>query len=478
MFYRPVMGLFVALALAGCEMAPPYEPPFVSLPSQFTDAAGESGGTLAPRGDWWRSFSDSRLNALEADVDVANPDLAAAYAAYQDSRARAEQAVAGLFPEFDFGGGLSADKQSANRPLRSRTQPDYYGANQAFVGVAGYELDVWGRVADIVKSAKANAEATGYALADTRLLLHAELARDYVALRGLDAQAKLYADTLKLYQSALDLTQQRLTAKIAPPIDAERAKAQLESVKAQASELALRRTALTDAIATLAGKPAAGFRLAVDSAPMVFPRRPRAAPGELLRRRPDVAAAERQVAAATALIGAAIANKYPRFTIGLQAGTQDTSLRLLDPINSFYSIGPSMTVPLFDAGLRDAEIKQARADAEIAAQRYRSRVLNAVREVQDYVSALRWLADEARQSEAAAQAARKALDMSNALYRDGAASYLDVVTAQDSALTTQRAAIGVRTRELDAYVGLMLALGGGWFAPNEAKTDTVAAAVP
>jgi len=478
MTYRPVMGLLAALGLAGCEMAPLYSPPVVALPSQFTDAGGLTGGTLAPRGDWWRSFSDSRLNALEADVDAANPDLAAAYAAYQDSRARAEQAQAGLFPEVDFGGGLSANKQSADRPLRSKTQPNYFGANQAFAGIAGFELDVWGRVADIVKSAKANAEASGYALADTRLLLHAELARDYVALRGLDAQAKLYADTLKLYQSALDLTQQRLQAKIAPPIDAERAKTQLEAVKAQASDLALRRTALTDAIATLAGKSAAGFRLAVEASPMIFPRRPRAAPGELLRRRPDVAAAEREVAAATSLIGAAIANKYPRFTIGLQTGAQDTSLRLLDPINSFYSIGPSMTVPLFDAGLRDAEIKQARADAEIAAQRYRSRVLNAVRKVQDYVSALRWLADEAMQSDAAAQAARRALDMSTALYRDGAASYLDVVTAQDSALTTQGAAIGVRTRELDAYVGLMLALGGGWFAPDETKLEAVAAAVP
>jgi multidrug efflux system outer membrane protein len=153
-------------------------------------------------------------------------------------------------------------------------------------------------------------------------------------------------------------------------------------------------------------------------------------------------------------------------------------LRLLDPINSFYSIRPSMSVPQFDAGLRDAEIAQAKADARIAAEFYRSRVLNAVREVQDYVSALRWLADEAKQSAAAAEAARKALGMSSALYRDGAASYLDVVTAQDSALTKQGAAIVARARELEAYVGLLLALGGGWSAPNETKMDTVAAAVP
>ncbi len=375
--------------------------------------------------------------------------------------------MAGLFPEVDFGGGLSANKQSANRPLRSKTQPTYYGANQIFAGVAAFELDIWGRVADLVKAAKANAEAAGDALANARLSLHAELARDYVALRGLDAQAKLLADTIGIYQSALNLTQKRLDAKIAPPIDAERAKTQLEGVKAQASDLALRRTALVDAIATLAGKPASGYRLAPEPAPMVFPRRPRAAPGELLLRRPDVAEAEREAAATSAIIGAAKANMYPKFTIALLDGTQDTSLRLLDPINTFYTIGPSMSVPLFDAGLREAELKQAQAQAKEAAEHYRSTVLNAVREVQDYISALRWLADEATQTSAAAAAAGKALDMSMALYRDGAASYLDVVTAQDAALSAQRAAIAVHTRQMDAYVGLLLSLGGGWWEPAQ-----------
>jgi len=464
------IGVFAALPLAACEFAPDYRPPAVALPSQFTDAAGASGGVVAPAGEWWRSFGDVRLNQLEADVDVANPDLAAAYAAYQFAKARANAAVAGLFPEVDFGGSLSADKQSANRPLRSKDQPTFYGANQAAAQVAGYELDIWGRVADLVKAAKLNSEAAGAALANARLGLHAELARDYVDLRGLDAQAKFLADVIRVYQSALDLTQQRLDAKIAPPIDAQRATSQLEVAKAQLSDLAARRTALVDAIATLAGKPAAGFKLAPEPAPMTFPRRPRAVPGDVLRRRPDVAEAERNAAAANELIGVAKANMYPKFTLSLIAGTQDTSIRLLDPANTFYSIGPSMSVPLFDAGLREAEVKEAVAQAKIAEEQYRSTVLNAVREVQDDLSALRWLADEAQQSQAAATAAKRALDMSMALYRDGAASYLDVVTAQDEMLLAERAAIGVRNSELDAYVGLLLALGGGWAAPAEDKT--------
>jgi NodT family efflux transporter outer membrane factor (OMF) lipoprotein len=475
---RVALGFLTAMALAGCEMAPDYHPPVVSLPSQFTDAAGGSGGVVAPTGLWWRSFNDATLNRLEAELDAANPDLAAAYAAYESSKARAEAAVSGLFPEIDFGGSLSANKQSANRPLRSKDQPTYYGANQAAVGIAGYELDVWGRVADIVKAAKANSQAAGDALADAKLLLHAELARDYLDLRALDAEAKLLADTIKLYQSAFDLTRDRLNAKIAPPVDAQRAQAQVEGVRAQAADLSVRRSALVDAIATLAGRAAAGYRLPVLASPVAFPRRPSAVPGDVLRRRPDVALAERDFAAANALIGAARANKYPKFTISLLGGTQDTSLRLLDPANTFYSIGPSMSVPLFDFGLRQAELREAEAQAKIAAERYRSSVLQAVREVQDDLSALHWLAEEASHTEAAASAARKALEMSMALYRDGAASYLDVVTAQDAALLTQRSALGVRAQQIDAYVGLIMALGGGWSVPYEENEPRIAAANP
>ncbi len=476
MRYRLWLAFCVALSLEGCEFAPDYLAPNVAMPSQFSDATGGDRGALGLGGSWWLSFRDPTLDRLEGDVETSNPNLAAALAAYQAARARSDAATSGLFPEIDFNGGLSADKQSDNRPLRSKSQPTYYGANQVYGGIASYEIDIWGRVADIVKAAKFNAQAAEDALADARLELHAELARDYVDLRGLDAQAKLLSDTIKVYQSALTLTQERLNAKIAPPIDAQRAKTQLEAVKAQASDLALRRTGLVDAIATLAGQAAAGYRVATAPAPMVFPRRPRAVPGDVLRRRPDVAIAERNAAATSALIGAARANMYPKFTLALLGGTQDTALRLLDPGNTFYTIGPSMSVPLFDFGLREAEVKQAEAQAKIAAEQYRATVLRAIREVQDYLSALRWLADEAAQTEAAATAASKALGMSMALYRDGAASYLDVVTAQDAALGAQRAAIAVHTRQVEAYVGLMLALGGGWLVSAEQKTNEIAAA--
>jgi multidrug efflux system outer membrane protein len=462
MKFRLWLALGAALCLEGCDLATIDQTPNVALPSQFSDSPG---GGAQPGRAWWRGFADPRLDRLEADVDAANPDLAAAFANYQAATASADAATSGLFPQIDFNGGLSYNKQSGNRPLRSKAQPTYYGGNQVFAGIAGYELDVWGRVRDLVKAAHANAQAAGDALEDARLSLHGELARDYVDLRGLDAEAKLLADTDKLYSSALSLTRDRLNAKIAPPIDEQRALTELNNAEAQGSDLALRRTALVDAIATLTGKPAAGFRLSPEPAPMAYPRRPRAAPGDVLRRRPDVAQAERETVAAGALVGEAAAARYPRFTLGLFGGTQDTGLDLLNLQNSFWSLGPSMSVPLLDFGLREAQLREAKALFTANAEHYRATVLRAVREVQDDLSALRWLAEEGRQSGAAAAAAGRALQMSTALYRDGAASYLDVVTAQDAALTAQRAAIVVRTRQLQTNVALILALGGGFEAP-------------
>jgi NodT family efflux transporter outer membrane factor (OMF) lipoprotein len=473
MSFRVGLGLSCALALGGCDFAPDYQPPSVALPSQFSDTSGAQGFPL--RAEWWRVFHDRELDRLEGEVDAANPDLKAALANYEAAKAHAAAAYAGLFPEIDGGASLTANKQSANRPLRSATQPTYYGNNELSAEVASYELDVWSRVADIVKAAEADAVATGYAFEDARLELHAELARDYVDLRGFDAQAKLLADTITIYRSALDLTRERLNAKIAPPIDEQRALTQLSDAEAQASDLALRRSALVDAIATLTGVAAARYKLAPSAALMPLPRRPRAAPGDVLRRRPDVAAAEREAYAASEFIGVATAAFYPRFTIGLIGGTNDTTLRLFDPVNTFYTVGPSVSAPIFDFGLRQAQLEEAKARFKVAAERYRAIVLRSVREVQDDLSALRWLADEARQTDTAAEAAKKAADMSMALYRDGAASFLDVVTAQDASLVAQDAAIIIRTRELDADIGLMLALGGGWTVaspqPNVAEAN-------
>ncbi len=375
------------------------------------------------------------------------------------------------YPEINGVAHFTANKQSANRPLRSFDQPTYYGDN--LIGAqTSYEIDIWGRVRDIVKSANATAEASAAALADARLELHAELARDYVNLRGLEEESKLYSDTIAIYRSALQLTQNRLDAKIASPVDVDRAQNQLSSAEAEASDLALNRARLEDSIAALVGKAAASFSVPRSSGPLPLPSRPRAVPADVLRRRPDVAENERLTAAASELVGVARANFFPKFTLIALGGTQDTAFRLLSGANTIGTIGPSIDFPLFDAGLRQAELEVAKAEFTQAAEGYRATVLRAIKEVQDNLSALRWLADEARQTNTAATAARKAADLSMTLYRDGAASYLDVVTAQSAALDAERLAIALRTRELVADIGLMLALGGGWVAPLEPPPKT------
>ena len=452
-----------AMALGGCDLAPRYAPPSMSLPAKFKDAPA-GGAELPPDEAWWRSFKDRTLDDLEAQVDAANPTLAAAIAANDAAAQRALQAAAGLLPQIDATGQVTANRQSNNRPTRGANQPDFYG-NNILGGQVSYEIDIWGRVRALVKAANLTAEASADALAEARLELHAELARAYVDLRGLDAQAKLISSTVGIYGSALDLTKSRLQAQIASPVDVDRAQTQLSAAQAQGSEIALQRAALENAIAALVGKPAASFSIAKTSGVLPLPRRPRAVPVEVLRRRPDVAEQERLTAAANQDVGAARANFFPRFTLIALGGTQDTGFRLFNPGNTFGTIGPSMDFPLFDAGLRQAELEVAKDVFTQAAEQYRATVLLAIREVEDNLTALRWLAEESRQTETAAAAAQRAADLSLTLYRDGASSYLDVVTAQSTALADERLAIILRTRQLESEIGLMLALGGGWTVP-------------
>ena len=459
---RLALGLTAlgALALGGCDFAPRYAPPNLELPGTFAKTSSE-GVELSPDAPWWQSFDSATLDRLQAEVDESNPDLAAAIAANDASQALAQEAVTGLFPQAEGLGHITANKQSADRPLRSTSQPNYYGDN-GLAGQVSYEIDIWGRVRDIAKATAANAEASTDALAQARLELHAELARDYINLRGLDDQARLIDETIRVYRSALDLTKSRLSAQIASPVDVDRAQTQLSSAEASGSDLALRRAQLVNAIAALTGRPSPGYALAKATSPMRSPPRPRAVPADLLRRRPDVSEAERVTAAANQYVGAARANFLPRFSVLALGGTQDTGFHLLNPVNAFGTIGPSFTLPIFDAGLRDAELKVAKADFTEDAERYRSIVLRAVREVDDSLASIRWLAREYAQTATASKAAQDAARLSMTLYRDGASSFLDVVTAQGTALDQQRLAIALHTRELEANVELMLALGGGW----------------
>jgi multidrug efflux system outer membrane protein len=463
MWLRALLAVWIsAVWLVGCDLAPEYGRPEIALPTKFK---GDSIWQEAhpsddrPHGDWWFSFGDHKLDELEPLVETSNQSLAAALAVYDQARASVARAQAALYPGLANRDHLSSDKQSAYRPLRGAGEPTYYGDNSLVVK-ASYEFDVWGRIRDTVAQSKAMAQASAADLESVRLNLQAELARDYLSLRGLDREIKLLRDTVVAYNQALELTQQRLAGKIASPLDVERAEVQLDNAKAQLAELAGPRAAFENAIATLIGQPASTFSIPPSVRAIRIPTFPPGIPSTLLERRPDIASAERQTAAANEAIGIARAAFYPRLTLNLAGGTQDTGLNLLSLQNSLWAVGPTLYVPIFDGGLRDADLTAAEAAYRETVARYRAVVLQAIQEVEDDLALLKSLKIEAGNTEAAAIAAQKASDLALTLYRNGATNYLDVVVAQTAALNEQRLALVLDTRRLQTSVALILAIGG------------------
>lgn len=482
---RLAAAILIPLALAGCNFAPAYAPPPVEVPVQFKESATWDEAhprDYLPRGSWWLALNDRVLNELEPQVDLANPDLAAALASFDQARAYSAKAASALLPTADLNNSYSANKQSEHRPRRKAdtpfsaagylnqlldhrplNEPDHYGDNTLTLQ-SSYEIDLWGRVRNAVAVGVANSQSAAADLESVRLSLQAELARAYIALRGLDSEAKLLSDAVQAYARALVLTQTLVAGQIGSPADVARAQVQLEVARAQFYDVQSRRALLEHAIASLIGKPASSFSIPPASLSTLAPKIPPGAPLSLLERRPDIAAAERQVAAANAAIGVAKAAFFPRLVINLAGGTQDTGLSLFNFRNSIWSLGPSITLPIFDGGARAADLAAADASYMETAAHYRATVLRAYQEVEDTLSTLRWLAKEQQSVVTAAVAAQKVLSISLTLYRDGATNYLDVVTAQTAALEADRTVITLRARKVQADVGLMVALGGGFVA--------------
>ncbi len=452
------------MALAGCDLAPSYSPPAIDVPANYKEAGPwrvAHPADAEPRGPWWRRYGDPTLDNLETEIDPRNPTLGATLALYDQARAYAAEAESGLYPQIALGGALSDNRQSAHRPLRSSSQPTYYGAN-TIDAQADFELDIWGRIRDSIAAGKAEAQASAADLAAVRLSLHAELANDYIALRGLDQEAKLLDDTVDAYRKALNLVQTRLQGNIASGVDLAQAQTQLDSAMAQTSDVQARRALLEHAIASLVGQPAPAFSLASSAVPLMEPRVPAGVPSTLLQRRPDIAAAERHVAATNQLVGVAKAAFYPSLSLNLTGGFQDTGLNLASLPESFWTVGPALAMPLFEGGLRNAELAGAHAAFREAGANYRATVLRAFQEVEDNLALLHLLGQSQEDEDAAAAAARRSTDLALTLYRDGAENYLQVVTAQTAELNAERSALSFRTRRLQASVELVRALGGDW----------------
>ncbi len=463
--WPPLLAPLLAL-LGGCSLAPRYQVPAVAVVDHYKEA-GEwvpaNPADAEPRGDWWQAFGDPQLNQLQEQLRAASPELQAATARYQQARAVALSAWSGLYPALGGSGSARRARSSANAPHAagvSTLDNDF-----TFDGNVSWELDLFGRLRNQAVAARARRQASAGDLAALALALQAELTSDYFALRGNDAIQQLFGQTVQAYDRAAELTRNRYDGGIASATDVEQAETQRQSAAAQLAALRLQRAQLEHAIAILLGQAPANFALAPAPLEGALPPLGTPLPSTLLLRRPDVASAERQLAAANAGIGAARAAWFPAFSLAGAAGYESTtSSNWLAAPSRFWAAGPALQLPLFDAGARVAHTRQAHAIFAEALANYRQVALTAYREVEDNLAALHYLGDGLAADEAAAAAAKQAAFHANQRYLAGVADYVEVTSTQTASLQSQRAALETRIAQLNAAVALTRALGGGWSA--------------
>jgi len=459
--------LATAVALGGCSMAPRLTIPDVPTAVVYKEAGPWMPAQPAdalPRGDWWKLYGDADLNALQTRLIERSPDLAAALARYNQAKAYSDQLRSGLFPSLVLGADAERDGLSNMRPLRPAASANDY--NSFTVGVqADYELDLWGRIRNEVAAGRAQAQAYAADLESGRLSLQAQLADDYLVLRGFDRQIALLDETVKAYEKALALTQARHDGGIAAGLDVARAQTQLDTSRSLAEQTLALRALSEHAIAALVGESASEFSLEPRITHFAPPDIPVGVPSTLVQRRPDIAAAQRRIAASNANVGVARAAYFPAITLSATLGYQSTAAgNWITAPNAFWSIGPSLLSTLFDAGKRKAQVAQAQAALDESGSVYRGVVLTAFQQVEDSLALTHHYRIAAAEEHSAMTAAQRSLDLSLIQYREGATSYLDVVTSQTVSLQTELTAVDLDTRELRASVQLIRALGGSWTA--------------
>jgi NodT family efflux transporter outer membrane factor (OMF) lipoprotein len=460
-------GATLVLLLGACSLAPPLKTPVVPAGDVYKEGGTWTQAQPAdrlPRDSWWMLYGSPELDTLQTQLIAGNPTLAAAFANYAQARALSDQARAGLFPTLGLNAGVQRARESVNAPLISSAVPRYFDTN-VLGGSVSYELDLWGQIRNEVKAGEANAAAAAADLENARLSLIAQLADDYIQLRSLDRSSKILDDTVAAYSRALVLTEQRHGAGIAPGLDVSQAQTQLDAARSQAAQTLAQRALMEHAIAALLGVSASTFSIERAIVDIKQPQIPTGIPATLLQRRPDIAGAQRRMMAANANIGVARAAYYPSLTLGGSGGVESTSFsNWLTAPSTFWAIGPNALLSVFDGGLRKAQVAQARAEFDASAANYRGTVVGAFQQVEDSLATLNYDSEAARQEKAAVDAAQRTLNLSLALYVQGAADYLTVVTSQTALLQTQLQALSLDTLQLQASVDLIRALGGGWEA--------------
>jgi len=478
-----IVGSGLAILLcAGCVVGPNYRRPTAAMPALFKELptpADVATATWQPaqpgedriRAPWWEAFDDPLLTSLEERARSSNQTVAQADATFRAARAAIRAARADFFPTVSIGASASRARPSGG--VVSGSAP---GATNDFQLPFdfSYEADVWGRVRRSVEASVTSAQASSADVQTALLSVSSELAVDYFELRGLDAQRDLLTRTIAAYERALQLTTDRFNQGVASGIDVAQAQTQLETTRTQATDLGVARAQFEHAIATLAGEAPADLTIPPAVTDTVPPVIPVTMPSQLVERRPDVAAAERRAASANALIGVAKSAYFPTLSLTGSAGVQSSRLgALLSLPSRFWSIGPSLVETVFDGGRRRALTDEAIASYEEAVAAYRQSVLTAFQDVEDSLAALRVLAEEAGQADAAVTAANRSLALANQQYVAGLTSYLQVITAQTAALAAQLTAVDVRTRRMTASVLLVKALGGGWSAAELPAAHTL-----
>ena len=454
-----------ALLLAGCATQPPYQRPAIDLPAQFkeaTPAAAQAGiwrpaqpGGDAPPAQWWLLFGDPVLDQLQERAATGNPGIAQAVARLRAAQAAVAGSRAALLPTLGASTGATRARGAGASGTASPGTSYSLGLN------ASWELDLWGRLAGAVSASEAGAQASGADLAAARLSLQATLAQTYFALRAAEAQGQLLQGTLSAYEQSWQLTRNRARAGVASPADVAQAEAQYKGTQAQLIEAQSSRAQLEHALAALLGLPPAAFGLEPTAALPAPPEVPGELPSALLERRPDIAAAERRVAAANAEVGVARAAWFPALTLSAAGGYRGAPLAdLISAPNLFWSLGPALAIALFDGGARSAAVESARAALDLAAAGYRQTVITALQEVEDNLTAATALAQEQQVQTEAVAAAQRALDIANNQYKAGTVAYLNVLSAQTTVLSAQRSLIDVRNRRLAAVNTLLKNVAG------------------
>lgn len=444
------------LTLSACAVGPDYKRPDAPTPAAYKETKDwkiaepqQAGSNQA----WWSVYNDAVLDDLEKQVAISNESLKASEAAYRQAVALVGEARAGFFPTLS----LSSSMQQSHQQSQTTTQ--YSGS----VG-ATWEIDIWGKIRREVESAKAGAQVSAADLAAAKLSLQAELATDYFQLRAEDEVQRLLNATVDAFTRSLQIVQNRYDVGVAARTDVVSAQAQLESTRAQAINVGVQRSQLEHAIAVLIGKAPADFTLAATPGVIsVVPLTPPGVPSLLLERRPDIAAAERQMAEANAQIGVAVSAYYPSITLDGSVGFAATAATsFFAPESLVWAVGPSLAETLFDGGLREAQVEAAKASYQQTVALYRQTVLTAFQQVEDQLAALRILAQQAAVQDGAVKAALEAQRLTLNQYEAGTVDYTSVITAQANALSSEQTAIGILENRATASVALISALGGGW----------------